>query len=65
LRLKKGGIAISPVIKGVCQMCHLGIPPQKFNELIKGETLMTCPNCMRIIYWGEDERYQLKREETQ
>ena len=58
LRMKKGGIAISPVIKGVCQTCHLGIPPQKFNELIKGDTLMTCPHCMRIIYWGDDERYQ-------
>lgn len=65
LRLRKGGIAISPVIKGVCQTCHLGIPPQKFNELIKGDNLMTCPHCMRIIYWGDDERYQDKREEVQ
>jgi hypothetical protein len=56
LRQRKGGIAISPVIKGVCQTCHLGIPPQKFNELIRGEELMSCPNCMRIIYWGEDDR---------
>ncbi len=65
LRLRKGGIAVSPVIKGVCQTCHLGIPPQKFNELIKGEKLMTCPHCMRIIYWGDDERYQEKKEEVQ
>ena len=65
LRLRKGGIAISPVIKGVCQTCRLGIPPQKFNELIKGEDLMTCPHCMRIIYWGDDERYQEKKEEVQ
>ncbi len=53
----KQGIAVSPVIKGVCQTCHMGIPPQKFNELIRGDTLMVCPNCGRIIYWGEDERY--------
>lgn len=63
LRARKGGIAISPVIRGVCQTCHLGIPPQKFNELIKGETLMKCPHCMRIIYWGDDERYQDKKSE--
>ncbi len=56
----KGGLAITSVIKGVCQACHLGIPPQKFNELIRGEELMRCPNCMRIIYWGEDERLQKK-----
>jgi predicted nucleic acid-binding Zn-ribbon protein len=49
------GVAISPVIKGICQACHMGIPPQKFNELIRGKELMSCPHCMRIIYWGEDE----------
>jgi predicted nucleic acid-binding Zn-ribbon protein len=55
IRKHKGGVAISPVIKGICQACHMGIPPQKFNELIRGKDLMSCPYCMRIIYWGEDE----------
>jgi predicted nucleic acid-binding Zn-ribbon protein len=58
LRQRKGGLAISPVIKGVCQSCHMGIPPQKFNELIRGNALMACPNCNRIIYWGDDARFQ-------
>jgi predicted nucleic acid-binding Zn-ribbon protein len=56
IRKYKKGVAISPVIKGICQACHMGIPPQKFNELIRGKELMNCPNCLRIIYWGEDER---------
>ncbi len=63
LRAHKGGIGVSPVIKGVCQTCHLDIPPQEFNELIRGDKLMTCPNCTRIIYWGDDERYQNKESE--
>jgi len=63
LRARKGGIGVSPVIKGVCQTCHLGIPPQEFNELLRGDKLMTCPNCTRIIYWGDDERYQNKESE--
>lgn len=54
----RGGPAISPVVKGVCQICRIHIPPQKFNELIRGEAIMSCPNCHRIIYWGEDERFQ-------
>ncbi len=58
LKERKGGQAISPVVGGVCQTCHMGIPPQKFNELIKGHSLLTCPNCDRIIYWGEDQHYQ-------
>ena len=58
LRERKGGQAIGPVVSGVCQICHMGIPPQKFNELIGGDSLLTCPNCNRLIYWGEDEHYQ-------
>ena len=58
LKERKGGQSISPVVGGVCQTCHMGIPPQKFNELIKGHSLLTCPNCDRIIYWGEDKHYQ-------
>lgn len=58
LRERKGGIVVSPVIKGVCQACHLDIPPQRFNEVIRGDKLMTCPNCIRIIYWGEDEIFK-------
>ena len=58
LKEHKNGQAISSVIVGVCQTCHMGIPPQQFNELIKGHSLLTCPNCNRIIYWGENEHFQ-------
>ena len=58
LRQNKEGLAISPVINGICQTCHMGIPPQKYNELIRGDSLMSCPNCHRIIYWGEDQQFQ-------
>jgi predicted nucleic acid-binding Zn-ribbon protein len=58
LRQNKEGLAISPVVKGICQACHMGIPPQKFNELIRGDALMSCPYCSRIMYWGEDERFK-------
>ena len=64
LMQRKGGLAISPVTKGVCQTCHMGIPPQKFNELIRGNVLMTCPNCSRIIYWAEDERFKEAAEKN-
>lgn len=57
LREKRGGLAIGPVVGGICQACNIRIPPQRFNELIKGLSLMICPNCQRIIYWGEDERF--------
>lgn len=58
LKDRKGGQALSPVVGAVCQICHMNIPLQKFNELIRGDSLMTCTNCNRIIYWAEDEHFQ-------
>lgn len=55
VRERKKGRAVCPVNGGVCQNCHIGIPPQQFNELIRGDSLLTCPHCNSIIYWGEDQ----------
>ncbi|MEJ5300498.1 MAG: C4-type zinc ribbon domain-containing protein [Thermodesulforhabdaceae bacterium] len=57
LMLKKNGIAVAPVEKGVCRVCHVSIPPQKFIELQKNESLMNCPHCQRFIYWPQHEKY--------
>jgi len=54
LRSHLKGRVVVPVIDGVCQECHLGIPPQQYNELIKGDSMQSCPHCSRIIYWGDD-----------
>lgn len=58
LKGHKSGQALSPVVGGVCQVCHMNIPPQTFNELIRGDSLMTCTNCGRVIYWADDEHFQ-------
>jgi len=60
---RKNGLAIGPVIEGVCKSCHMKLPPQKYNELMKGELMQTCPNCNRIIYWGENEKFIMKSGE--
>ncbi|MBS3780871.1 MAG: hypothetical protein KGY41_10795 [Desulfovermiculus sp.] len=45
----------NPVIVGVqdgiCTGCHISIPPQTFIELQKGEQILSCPNCQRLIFW--------------
>ena len=58
VRERIGSSAISPVVGGVCQSCHMGIPPQMFNELMKCFKITSCPHCNRIIYWGEDAHFQ-------
>jgi len=36
---------------GICEGCHMHIPPQQYNELLRMDHLMFCPTCQRIIYW--------------
>jgi len=45
------GVAVVAVWKEICDGCHMAIPPQMYNELQKTTSLITCPNCNRIIYW--------------
>lgn len=44
---------IVPVTDGVCHGCHIMIPPQDYNELQKGQQILSCPNCQRLIYWKQ------------
>ena len=46
---------VVPVIDAVCGGCHLGIPPQQYNNLIRGDSPQSCPNCNRIIYFEENK----------
>lgn len=62
---KQGKIAVAPVQGGVCQICHIGIPPQKFIELQRDENILQCPHCHRFIYWSDHEVYGTVREELQ
>jgi hypothetical protein len=49
----KRGYAVAPVIKGVCQGCHMALPPQLGNVLARMESIETCPRCGRLIYRKE------------
>jgi len=49
----KKGYAVAPVVKGVCQGCHMALPPQLANTLARMETIETCPRCGRLIYRKE------------
>ncbi len=44
---------IVPVHNGICAGCHIAIPPQEFIELQRGQQILSCPNCQRLIYWCE------------
>jgi hypothetical protein len=51
--LSKRGYSVAPVIKGVCQGCHMALPPQLNNILARMESIETCPRCSRLVYRKE------------
>lgn len=51
IRSRRQGEAVAEVRDGVCQACHMNLPPQQFIDLQLGRDLMTCPHCQRIIYY--------------
>ncbi len=63
LLLRQAGIAVAACEGGVCQVCHLNIPPQKYIELMKDESIMNCPHCHRFLYWPGNEAYTFFEED--
>lgn len=46
----RDGIAVAEVIGGACSACFMALRPQRQVEVRKGEEIITCENCTRILY---------------
>ncbi len=53
-RIRKGraGVGITETVGGRCGRCNIMLRPQFFQDLKKGETIMTCESCGRILYYN-------------
>jgi hypothetical protein len=49
--LKKKGVAVARTTDGTCQACHVSLPPQFFQKVLRCESLEECPMCYRILYY--------------
>lgn len=49
----KSGLGIVPVVSGVCSGCHMTLPAQFANDVRKGEEILFCPYCSRILFHDE------------
>jgi predicted nucleic acid-binding Zn-ribbon protein len=45
-----GSTAVAIVESAVCRGCHVNLPPQMFNELLRFDRLFICPHCERLLY---------------
>ena len=55
IRKGKGGMAVVTVKKRSCSGCYKQLPPHMVQEIKKGERLLTCDNCGRILLWAGDD----------
>ena len=57
-RLRSGGrgAAVVPLRNEQCSGCHMRVSPNLVNEVRRGQRLMTCESCSRIVYLEEKEK---------
>jgi predicted nucleic acid-binding Zn-ribbon protein len=41
--------AVVTAKNGTCLGCNVNVPPQVYIDLLKGQEIMNCPNCQRIM----------------
>jgi hypothetical protein len=53
-RVRKGrkGVAVAEVVDGRCTACHIVVRPQLFQDLKRGEKILMCESCQRMLYYN-------------
>lgn len=55
IRARRGGLAVAEVRAAICLGCNMNLPPQFYNELLRGDEIRLCPNCHRILIWRAND----------
>ncbi len=51
--MRKRVFAVCPLVKGICQGCHMSVPPQLANIIARVESIESCPHCQRLLFAEE------------
>jgi uncharacterized protein len=53
-RIRKGrkGIGVAEAVDGRCSACQMALRLQFFQDLKRGQQIMTCESCQRILYYN-------------
>lgn len=55
VRKGKGGSAVVAVKKRACGACFKALTPKKIQDIKKGNRILTCDNCGRLLFWDGDD----------
>lgn len=56
LREQRRGVAVAEARDGTCLGCNMQLPPQLYNSLFRGDDLITCPHCQRMLILRQEEK---------
>jgi len=56
VRKGKGGLVVVPIRKKACGGCFKQIPPQKIQEIRRGDRIFSCESCGRILIWTDESK---------
>jgi predicted nucleic acid-binding Zn-ribbon protein len=48
----RDGVALAEARNGACTACHMSLRPQIMADVRRGEEVITCDNCNRILYYA-------------
>jgi len=54
----RDGIALAEARNGACMACYMALRPQVMADVRRGEEIITCDNCNRILYYVNDKKAQ-------
>jgi predicted nucleic acid-binding Zn-ribbon protein len=52
----RDGIALAEARNGACMACYMALRPQIMSEVRRGEEIITCDNCNRILYYVSEKK---------
>jgi len=53
VRKVRGGMVVVPVRKRACGACYKALPPHRIQELKRGDQMISCDNCGRLLIWQD------------
>jgi predicted nucleic acid-binding Zn-ribbon protein len=57
-RQSRRGIGIAEVIDGRCSVCQIALRPQYFQELRRGDQVLACESCQRILFYNPPQSFE-------
>ncbi|MFP4372894.1 MAG: zinc ribbon domain-containing protein [Spirochaetaceae bacterium] len=61
----KEGEGIVPLKKGVCTGCQMILPNQFVNDVQRGDQILFCPYCSKIVFHVGDEEAEYSEEDSE